>query len=415
MLRCACLLALVFALPRAASAQTIWTVASDGSGTFTQIQPAIDVAADGDVIVVKSGNYAPFDASKRLTIVGPEFASLSAPTVQITGINTVHDTTGFTLAGLSMQRLVLRDVTGPVTIDECWVIQTGLTAGNPSVDALRVSGLVLSRSRVNGGLGNYGISPIPAAGWGLRVDSSLFTIDSSIVIGGTGNSTGSCSNESAGGPGVQSTASTGTIVNSTLEGGDGGVFCCLCACCFTESGGIPLRASGGQVLFLGPISLVKPPSNQPLGGLVYAVGTKLVWATNNPPTNVQLSGGATLMTAPSGIWLSVTGSDTPGQTRSVRVAAPLGAPGILALGQPNQPSPLFGFSPDLWLNPGGSLFLWPIVGTGASSPVLDLVLPSSPSVVGTQLLAQAAFPGVTSSLDPASASLSNPAPILLRY
>jgi hypothetical protein len=382
---------------------------------FTQIQPAIDSAIDGDVVVVKSGNYAAFNADKRLTIVGPEFSG-SPLSVKITDTSRVHDTTGFTLAGLSLERLVIRDVTGPVTIDECWLNQSGFLDEDPTVDVLRVNGLVISRSSLSGGGTNNGINPLNAGAWGLRVDSSLFTVDSSTISGGEGDSlTGCGGSESAGGPGIESIDSIATIVNSTLRGGAGSVYCCLCTCCFQDSGGIPLRATGGQVQFLGPITLVKPSSNQPLGGLLNASGSELIWATSNPPTNVILTAGASFTSVSSGVWLSVTGSDTPGQVRNVRVAAPLGSLGILAFGPPRSPSFLSGYFPDLWLSLADQLFLWPIVGTGASSTVLDLTLPTAPGLVGTQLLAQAAFPTVQSSIDPASATLSNPAPIVLRF
>ncbi|HYC77554.1 MAG TPA: hypothetical protein VEI02_07995 [Planctomycetota bacterium] len=54
-------------------AQTIWTVDDDGGPgvQFTAIQPAIDAASSGDVIVVAAGTYAGIDiTAKALTLVG---------------------------------------------------------------------------------------------------------------------------------------------------------------------------------------------------------------------------------------------------------------------------------------------------------------------------------------------------------
>ena len=50
------------ALAAAASpvlAQAVWTVDGAGGADFDELQPAIDAAADGDVILVASGAYAP--------------------------------------------------------------------------------------------------------------------------------------------------------------------------------------------------------------------------------------------------------------------------------------------------------------------------------------------------------------------
>ena len=53
-------------LASAMSAQgTVWTVDFDGSGDFDEIQPAVDAAADGDVILVAPGGYAPFRISGK--------------------------------------------------------------------------------------------------------------------------------------------------------------------------------------------------------------------------------------------------------------------------------------------------------------------------------------------------------------
>ncbi|MEW6745434.1 MAG: hypothetical protein AB1486_22000, partial [Planctomycetota bacterium] len=47
-----------------------WIVAQDGSGDFTEIQPAIDAAQAGDLILVKPGTYASIVVNKAVTIVG---------------------------------------------------------------------------------------------------------------------------------------------------------------------------------------------------------------------------------------------------------------------------------------------------------------------------------------------------------
>lgn len=417
MLRNTILAALLFAAGPLALAQTTWVVAADGSGDFTQIQPAIDVSMEGDVIVLKSGVYGPFAADRRLTIVGPEFLG-TAPTARVTGFSQVHNTDGFTLAGIGFDRLEVREVDGVVTIDECLLNQPfNSPGGNPTLEVRAVEGLVLSRTVVIGATGDYGYDPADAKGWAVRVRSGHCSIDSSTLIGGDGKSVnGGCSGfASTGGPAIELLNADATIVNTTLEAGSGDSVCCLCTCCWKESGGIPLRAKVSRALLLGQITLVKPPGNEVLGGMVNATESEVVWATGNPPTDVKLFSGATFTTAADGVWLTVLGNDGLGQSRTVRVAAPTGAPGVLALGLPGAPSDLVGFAPALWIALGQPTFLAPIVGAGSPSTVLTITLPATPALVGAQLLCQAAFPTVANPLDPQSASLSNPASIVPRF
>lgn len=416
MLTSTCLAILALALPPATPAQTTWTVAADGSGDFLQIQQAIDVAADGDVVAVKAGTYAPFLAEKRLTIVGPEFTGF-VPTAQVNGASAVRNTDGFTLAGLLFGSLVLSDIAGPVTIDECRLTAASLSGGaQPTLDVVRVDGLLLSRTTVIGPTGDHGFNPVNAPGWAVRVRDGALVVEGSTLIGGDGNDPATCDGiSSTGGPALELRYVDASIVGSVLRGGNGDSVCCLCACCFDEAGGIPLRTLGGRVLFLGGVQLVQPPGDSGLGSLVDANDTELVWSTANPPSDVVLKGASSFTATSGGVWLTIPGSDTPGQTRSVRVEAPAGALGLLVLGSAAAPGALTGFAPELWISSGAPLFLVPIVGTGVSSPVLDVTLPTSPSLIGTHFQCQAAFPTVASPLDGSSGSLSNPAPLLLRF
>src|SRR5437867_7856524 len=64
-------------LAPAARAGNVLVVDASGGGAFTQIQPAVDAAADGDTILVKSGTYGSFVVGdKGLAIVGDAGASV---------------------------------------------------------------------------------------------------------------------------------------------------------------------------------------------------------------------------------------------------------------------------------------------------------------------------------------------------
>lgn len=65
----------------------VWTVGPSGAD-FTQVQPAVDAAADGDLILVKPGSYAQFHVQDRgLTVVAevPGSVSITGP-VRVTDL-----------------------------------------------------------------------------------------------------------------------------------------------------------------------------------------------------------------------------------------------------------------------------------------------------------------------------------------
>ena len=60
-----------------AGAQAQIVVDASGGGHFTQIQPAIDFARAGDVIVVRAGTYGEFLLGKGVAIVGEPGSGLT--------------------------------------------------------------------------------------------------------------------------------------------------------------------------------------------------------------------------------------------------------------------------------------------------------------------------------------------------
>ena len=88
MQRAICALALVGTFAVSATAQTVWIVDSDNRPptNFAGIQEAVDAAAAGDVILVRTGSYQSFTVDKSLSIVGPSngFAFVTGSTSSIT-------------------------------------------------------------------------------------------------------------------------------------------------------------------------------------------------------------------------------------------------------------------------------------------------------------------------------------------
>ncbi|MEM7309179.1 MAG: hypothetical protein AAF682_21015 [Planctomycetota bacterium] len=116
-------------VPAAASAQVIWTVDDNGPADFVSVQDAIDAAADGDTILVRTGNYGTLVVDgKGLTIQGEPGAVLSvflfaAPIIVIRNIaadQAVH-LRGFETSALGVaeqETTVIDACDGPVLLED---------------------------------------------------------------------------------------------------------------------------------------------------------------------------------------------------------------------------------------------------------------------------------------------------------
>ncbi|MCA8968746.1 MAG: hypothetical protein KDC95_03150 [Planctomycetes bacterium] len=122
------LLASVVSLAPSVPAQQTWIVdAKNGTGThFTDLPAAVAAANDGDRVLARPGNYAPFKTSKALTIVGDIGASIVSTTGPLASVEITNLPAGsrFVLAGFVM------DWVG-VTVQSCdgLVVLSGLATG----------------------------------------------------------------------------------------------------------------------------------------------------------------------------------------------------------------------------------------------------------------------------------------------
>ncbi len=171
----------ILALPAAAGG--VLVVDADSPGGFADIQAAVDVAADGDVVLLKTGEYSGFTiVDKDLTVVTDELndvvirgaivvQELSAPkTVLLTGLAGVGDER----AGGSS--LMLLDNDGIVWVEGCVLRASPSGAcGAPgaAVHVQRSDRVIIVRSDLHGA---EAIAGEGAGGAGLRViDSSVVT------------------------------------------------------------------------------------------------------------------------------------------------------------------------------------------------------------------------------------------------
>ena len=140
------------------SAQThVWVVNDDGPADFADLQPAIDAASSGDILLVKRGTYGGMDvAGKTLTIQADRNAlGTVVVSVEATGAsrNRIRDLApgqsvrvrGLLLAD-SPSGLELTNNAGTVWVEDCQV--SCLTEGseNPGLSVSDSSAVVLIRS-----------------------------------------------------------------------------------------------------------------------------------------------------------------------------------------------------------------------------------------------------------------------------
>lgn len=136
---------LLGALPSLAAGD-VWVVDDDGGAgvDFTDLQPAIDAAGEGDTILVKAGLYGPFDIdAKSLVIVGErgELAEV-ATTVQVRNLAANQHVTlqGLGLTGLGFWAVNLVDNEGPVWLERL-SSPRGLVFGLSATDSSQVIAL----------------------------------------------------------------------------------------------------------------------------------------------------------------------------------------------------------------------------------------------------------------------------------
>lgn len=195
----AALLVALTAAPALAQSRA-WVVdAFGGPGTdFTDIQPAIDAAAEGDAILVRAGSYSPFTiAAKSLTLHGDlngvaltspggsEIRDLAADQwVVVRGITCV-------VPGISVvapDAMTMRDCAGPIWFEDLSFegtscpdpfCQQGVGSGLHIVDCESVVGL---HSTLRG---HDNLLPPYRAGAGVVVENSSLYLYDCLVAGGT--------------------------------------------------------------------------------------------------------------------------------------------------------------------------------------------------------------------------------------
>lgn len=208
----------------------VWTVGPAGAD-FTQIQPAVDAAADGDLILVKPGNYTQFAIVDRgLTIVAETPGSVHiGGTLRVTAlaadkrVNLIH------LSGTANEERALRFSGNQGAIRVRGGTWIGKTHASPTLalDAAYVDDcddVSLRECTLQGGSGLYLNTPV-WGGAGLRQRQSNVALHDCALLGGKGATGKSDVNGGDGGSGGAGALVEGGFLfasGCTLTGGQGG-------------------------------------------------------------------------------------------------------------------------------------------------------------------------------------------------
>jgi hypothetical protein len=267
-MRLVLLLTLVTSLP--ATAQSVFVVDATGAGDFTALQPAIDAAANGDVILVRTslavGAAVTTIDGKGLTVIGDAVAHPDVAALSVINLPAGATVTLRHLASISplnhFQAIEARDSLGTVVLED--VMARGQSAGPFILSAaglrtVHCDAVVLNLCTLQGGTaeaGSGGVWPALPALPALLSEDSRVSATWTDFQGGAGAS-GGFFGVGYPGDGIQATGGYLHLSRATVKGGANPT-------CDTTCSGIPgsdgLQLEGGFAQFIDS-TFEAPPGN----------------------------------------------------------------------------------------------------------------------------------------------------------
>jgi len=264
---------------------TEWVVNSDGSAQFTEIQPAVDAALDGDLIRIMPGSYGKVSIQQKTvallgagadetTISSLRVVAAPAGFVNISGL-TIAQNTGLTA---DLATIVLRDCVGKdLHIGNCQSVFVENWHGRRGTSDT-VEAVWLTSSEFVGAKGKDAVWSGTPGGWrqlpspgmtGFGARHSMLFVNDSTFAGGAGGQ-GSCVpaqgylDGAPGGNGLEDETGDCSffVAKSTLEPGAGGAGG---STCMQTPGATELKTLPGTILEwdeqgaeLFPLSILAP-------------------------------------------------------------------------------------------------------------------------------------------------------------
>jgi hypothetical protein len=388
----------------------VFTVDDDGPADFGDLQAAVDGTTAGDVLLVEPGTYGGFELDTRRTLLG----RAGGPRPVITGPVTVDGPATFHIAGFELQLpLAIRHVPGRVVVDDCvlglgGLVLPGLTIGDCREAVLSRLQSTASAAATGSGNGQEGV----------LLEASRVQIVACTFQGNPGFSPAF----GAGGLGGDGLAArSGSVVmvaGSTLVGGDAGLG-------FPSGDGTAgdgLRCNGSTVVVRGGPGDVlaggawSPGFGATPGHSLHNQGGAVVWSGVTLTDPVSNPSGTVIQASAPEPYVTITGSDLPGDDRLVQVVGPAGATGWLVAGFQPTLFTLGKLEGPLWTDPGSLLALFPVPTSGEALPVeIPVTLPAGPGLEGLLIDVQLVFPSIVSTQAPGKQLVTNDAPLLLRF
>jgi hypothetical protein len=380
---------------------------------FTNVQAAVNAAANGDIVLVRSGSYPSFSiTAKDVDVVADSGASVTVAgfAVRTLPAGRAIVVRGIVASGGDEAGAQIKNCAGHVTIEDCVLVGAD---GNgiftsPSFDPNGASGAVVDGSTAVAIVrcqlfGGHGDDYIPltvlfgAGGDGLFAEGSSIALYETTCVGGTGgdvNDDDAAWTGGTGGDGADVDATFLFASGSTFTGGAGGIggedfdgFTGLYSCGNGGAGGHGIHQSAPAI---GPadVHLLASVTTGGAGGPPY-LGASCSFGANGQP--VQISIGNVTVLQNNAFEFSVTSVVREGQNATFVFGGDAGSPAFLALAG----APSFLWAPTL----SGALLVDPsalvlLPGTLDPNGNLTLVVPANlvlPALTGTQVHTQALY------------------------
>lgn len=364
----------------ALAASQTYVVDDDGGGDFKDLPAAVAAAASGDVLLVEPGSYSAFEATESISVI----ARPGGARPDVVGEVHVHDVKSVAIVGLELDELRIENVSGRARVDDCFVSGSSDLGAFGTFWIADCGDFLVSRTVA------FGHAPVAFDGTAaLQVEDSKGQIVDCSLFGPAGHD--DVLEPDDGYPGLAVRGACDVwVAGSDVFGGDGGCHP------FPLLGGQGSPAITGSGIGLSQVN-VRGSSFQQIRGGLSCAGIQAHASSGVDDldwSGVTMSPGP----PPGGTWilpaqpyLSVRGSDAPGEARVARLFGQVGDSAFLFLAFGPACFELPGFlGAPIWFDPAGMVSATGVALLGQDVGVqIDVPLPPNPAFAGLALEAQA--------------------------